>query len=194
MIRRRTLWSVSKGVLRGSTTATETNIDLVCRGGARSWNPDADVNLVVKLWVQGTVVGTPGYGFGPAPTAVANASATAVDYDRDLACSVEAGTASGYAQAVILADCGDARTYERGEYFTSSAITPKPECNDFIDYVPSLSRYGFDGEWNSSPTYPWAILKNFAVANTYCVVANYGSTSPLESGYRNPAHNANQPG
>jgi Peptidase M15 len=185
--RNRRLFSVGKSVLRGSKT--RENIELYCRGGARTWNIDQDVYLTVKLWVDGNVVFA-GYGVGPAPTAVAHGPIATADHDRDLLCTVDAQSAFAQVQAIILADCGDGRTWERAEYFTSSEITPKPACNDFINYVPSLSQYGFDGQWNSSPSYPWAILKDYAVGNLYCVVANYGSTPTFNSGYRNPAHNS----
>jgi hypothetical protein len=69
-----------------------------------------------------------------------------------------------------------------------------PSCADFTTSVPSLSQYSFS-EWRSQDrSWTWAILKEPAVGNSYCVVSNYGSTPNLNSGYRTPDHNQSQGG
>ena len=83
--------------------------------------------------------------------------------------------------------CGDERGTIIQEYVTYN-VNLRPTCSDFTQSVPASSHYSF-GQWNSG-TYSWAILRDSVVANTFCVVSNYGSVPNLNSGYRNPARNA----
>lgn len=86
----------------------------------------------------------------------------------------------------FINNCGDQRGNIIAEY-NQEGVAFTPNCSDFTQSVPSLSHYSFS-QWNSS-TYGWAILKDTVVSNTYCVVANHGSTPPFSSGYRNPVRN-----
>lgn len=90
----------------GSSLGT---IDLRCAGGARSGNPDADIDIWIYIWVEGSGTVASATARGYSPSAVASRTIETVPYDRRIECSIYAGFASAFATGTILADCGDER-------------------------------------------------------------------------------------
>jgi hypothetical protein len=90
--------------------------------------------------------------------------------------------------------CGDERDKLIAEY-QSNGVGWRPFCSSFTQSTPTQSQYDFGsprqvGTWCVDDDYHWAVLKDSVTANLYCVVANYGSTPAMTSGYRSPIRNA----
>lgn len=114
---------------------------------------------------------------------------------RNVSCEIYVADLNGSTSAgdygTIPPECGDERTTLIAEYGTYG-VSWAPDCSVFTQNVPTSSHYSFSS-WRS-PNYSWAVLREYAVSNVYCVVSNHGSTPGLNSGYRSPSHNHSEGG
>lgn len=167
-----------------------------CAGGATSGNPDADIDVFIEIWLEGSGLIAQAQARGYTPSAVASATVTTVEYARWIECYASAGLAYAQVRGTVLPDCGDARTGIIREYYTYN-VTFRPVCADFSSsggtthFTWSELNGGFS---DGNPHSPWGIVRQSLKDNLEQTRTNYNRGGiRLSSGYRCPHGNASLP-
>lgn len=175
-----------------NTSATGVH-QLSCLGGATSVNPDQDITVFVSIWVEGSLVAS-NSASGYSPSARAQGTIPYSETKRRIECYVEGGFVWASASGWILPTCPggneDHATLIVRDY-VDRGVGWQPGCSELSSRPPSSTHYPVGrarehNTWNTSNSFDVALLREWMVANVYCIVSNFGSVPTLNSGYRSP--------